>query len=350
MIIKHESGSLQIIVLILLVIGILVGTFLVSQRTNLTPKARETKISEIKVKSGSDNFSFPLCSNQNPFEDIYEEIPEPTRNIPVKCSVDKTEAKVGEDVTWTAQIDSNLTKFTSSWQGSYPISVGNNLITTNEKIIKKTVKYSANGYKFGKITIKSGPSRSGKAICQGMVKVTGQSEPLADGLRAHYYNGGCLGNPKLTGGNARRVGGISQTGDITKAPYPVDAQINFDWAASAPKIGILPCFSVNWAGYIVPPETGEYIFSASVNDAARLWVDYKLIFNAWEKRDQEAEVTGTPIRLEASKRYDILLNYYNYQNNALIKLYWKKPNQQDKEIVPQQYLYSNNLSYCQMPQ
>lgn len=348
---KNQNGNLHTILLIIVVIGVLIGTILVSQRTNFIPKAKENLISEIKVKSGSDNFSYPLCSSQSPFQGVYEEIPEPTRNIPVKCSVDKLEARVGEDVTWIAEIDSDLPRFISEWQGSYPVNTGNNSgVSTNQKTIKKTVKYNANGYKFAKITVRSGASKSGEAICQGVVKITGQSEPVADGLRAHYYNGGCLGNPKLSGGLARKMGGISQTGDLSKAPYLIDPAIDFDWGRVPPKEGILNCFSVNWAGYIVPPETGAYIFSAQANDGVRLWVDYKLILNAWEKRDQAAEITGEPIYLEANKRYDILINYFNYAGDASIKLYWKEPGKQDKEVVPGKYLYSESLSYCQMPE
>lgn len=347
-----QTGFAQILVLAILLTGIAGGVYLVSQRTSYLPQAAvPKKTAELKLPSNSSATDFPFCSSQSSFDDLYEKIPEPGKNFPVKCSVDKKEAKVGEDVTWSAEVtDSTTGRFTVDWLGEYPIYVGKNNQTTPDKVFKKTVKYQSNGYKYGRVIIRQGPSKSGSIVCEGSVKVTGQPEPSADGLRAHYYNGGCGGRADLVGGSARRVGGVSSTGDPGKALYPVDPQVNFNWGSSAPKEGILPCFSVNWAGYIVPPETGEYIFSVSVNDAARLWVDYKLIFNAWEKRDQEAEVTGTPIRLEASKRYDILLNYYNYQNNASIKLYWKKPNQQDKEIVPQQYLYSNNLSYCQMPQ
>jgi len=144
-----------------------------------------------------------------------------------------------------------------------------------------------------------------------------QSE--GDGLSGEYFN-----NLKLEGAALKRV----------------DAQIDFDWDQGKPMEGINEDnFSVRWTGQILPPQSAMYTFSTRSDDGIRVWVDGKPLIDGW--RDQSArELLSGQIFLEANRRHDIKIEYYDSGYSASARLYWSS-NSIPQSIVPQSRLYSS---------
>jgi Glycoside hydrolase family 44/PA14 domain/Fibronectin type III domain len=142
-----------------------------------------------------------------------------------------------------------------------------------------------------------------------------------DGLAATYYD-----NIDFTGGTVSRV----------------DPTVNFNWGLGPPASGIGPdTFSARWTGQVMAVETGTYTFRTNSDEGVRLWVDGRLIIDDWTAHGAKLD-TGT-ITLEAGRKYDIKIEYYDKVGSAVMKLAWKRPGQTGFAIVPQEFLYSGGV-------
>lgn len=121
-----------------------------------------------------------------------------------------------------------------------------------------------------------------------------------------------------------------------------DAVINFDWGSDSPAPGVIASdtFSIRWTGWVQPKVTGNHTFFTRSDDGVRLWVDGKLIINNWTDHSP-TEDSGT-IRLEAGKKYDITLEYYERGGIAVIQLSWSAPGLA-KAIIPAKQLYPRDI-------
>ncbi|MEV6031078.1 PA14 domain-containing protein [Nonomuraea sp. NPDC052116] len=90
--------------------------------------------------------------------------------------------------------------------------------------------------------------------------------------------------------------------------------------------------SVRWTGQIQPKYSETYTFSIIGDNGFRLWVDGKPIIDHWVD-DWDREQTGTPIALEAGKKYDVKVEYFEHFGGANLRLRWQSPSQ-PKQIVP----------------
>ncbi len=142
------------------------------------------------------------------------------------------------------------------------------------------------------------------------------------GLTADYYNSINLsGTPVLT---------------------RIDSTVNFDWDRDAPDISVNEDdFSVHWEGRVMPRYTETYTFITSRDDGIRLWVDDSLIINKWSTSAERLD-SGT-IALEADKRYNIVLEFYEHTGEAVAKLRWHSASQ-EREIIPKSQLFSDSLT------
>ncbi|KKQ97620.1 MAG: PA14 domain-containing protein [Candidatus Woesebacteria bacterium GW2011_GWB1_39_12] len=119
----------------------------------------------------------------------------------------------------------------------------------------------------------------------------------------------------------------------------IDAQVNFNWGISAPSSNIgSDNFAVRWVGQVETPVSGDYIFSTRSDDGLRLFINNQLIINQWNNHSPTDHYGGA-IRLEAGKKYNIILEYYENTGGSTIQLYWSYPNQV-RQIIPQQRLYN----------
>lgn len=125
--------------------------------------------------------------------------------------------------------------------------------------------------------------------------------------------------------------------DLTnKKGERIDGVVNFDWQLGSPMDGIQPdTFSVRWTGQIEARYSEEYTFYAGSDDGVRLWIDGKLVIDSWHDQ-RNTEKTGK-ITLQAGRKYDIKLEYYENQVGASVHLAWSSASQA-KEIVPESQL------------
>lgn len=125
--------------------------------------------------------------------------------------------------------------------------------------------------------------------------------------------------------------------DLTnKKGERVDSVINFNWGLGSPMDGIsADTFSVRWTGQIEARYSEEYTFYAGSDDGVRLWIDGKLVIDSWYDQ-RNTEKTGK-IRLEAGRKYNIKLEYYENRVGANVHLAWSSASQK-KEIVPESQL------------
>jgi endoglucanase len=105
-------------------------------------------------------------------------------------------------------------------------------------------------------------------------------------------------------------------------------------------------FSVRWTGQIQPKYTEEYAFKTTSDDGVRLWINGKLVIDHW--KDQPALPHSGKINLEAGKKYDVRLEYYDNAGAASAKLAWASANQK-LEIVPQSQLYPTYTNNSSIP-
>jgi hypothetical protein len=142
-----------------------------------------------------------------------------------------------------------------------------------------------------------------------------------NGLKAEYFAGTDLKNLKLT---------------------RTDATVNFNWGEGSPDSAIAKDqFSVRWSGQVMPKYTETYTFYTGTDDGVRLWVNGKQLVNDWNNHPN-TENKGT-ITLEAGKKYDIRVEYFEGFSLANAQLSWSSPSQ-TKEIIPKSQLFSEVLT------
>jgi hypothetical protein len=117
--------------------------------------------------------------------------------------------------------------------------------------------------------------------------------------RAEYY-----GNTSLSGGPA-----------FTRC----ESAINYDWSVGGPGNGIAADnFSVRWVGTF-GFSAGTYTFTATADDAIRLWIDGGLVIDAW--RDQ-SPTTYRATRSLSAGNHEVKVEYYERTGGAVARVNW----------------------------
>ena len=128
--------------------------------------------------------------------------------------------------------------------------------------------------------------------------------------------------------------------DFTSTPVltRVDPKIGFQWDHGTPTDdlvmrGELPAdralviheFSVRWSGQLLPPVSGRYELSAPASDGYRLYVDGRLVLDAWGGDPTVKRPGSAFVDLKAGKAYDVRLEYANNNQNHDVRLAWRLP-------------------------
>ncbi len=110
----------------------------------------------------------------------------------------------------------------------------------------------------------------------------------------------------------------------------IDPQVDFDWRINtAPANGMNPnLYSIRWTGRIQVPVSGTYTFSAKVDDGIRFWVGNIKVLDAWGLHDSE-DFSGV-VALDAGKKYDVKVEYFNGTREGEIHLLWETPDNKAK--------------------
>lgn len=118
---------------------------------------------------------------------------------------------------------------------------------------------------------------------------------------AEYFD-----NPKLEGNPVRAIR---------------EAEIDYDWGKNAPLAGVpADGFSVRWTTK-TNFAAGNYTFTAVVDDGVRLWVDGKLLIDAWKM--QSATIHAADTNLTAGT-HTVQMAYYDNTGDAVAKLWWRQ--------------------------
>ncbi len=122
-----------------------------------------------------------------------------------------------------------------------------------------------------------------------------------------------------------------------RAIYRVDEAIDFNWGAREPVFDLpRDYFTVRWSGQIEAPVGGLYTFWLATDDGGRMQLGNDLKLEKWQK--QESGETNGVVRLEAARRYDLRVEYFDNVGNARVRLFWSGPGFA-KSIVPRSQLY-----------
>ena len=139
---------------------------------------------------------------------------------------------------------------------------------------------------------------------------------VSRGLRATYFS--TLG---LQGQTVRRT----------------DPQVDFRWADASPVNGIpRERFSARWEGGLTPPTTGYYTFSTRSDDGVRLALDGKRIIDQWTSHAVRTDRSAR-VHLQAGRRYQVRLEYYERTGAATMQLLWAGPGRRTT-VVPSEVL------------
>ncbi|MFN8445176.1 MAG: PA14 domain-containing protein [Caldilineaceae bacterium] len=125
--------------------------------------------------------------------------------------------------------------------------------------------------------------------------------PPTDGWTAEYFNNITLDGPPM----------------ITQ----IDANIDFNWGTNSPNFRFLPAdyFSVRWTRNMNLP-AGNYHFTMSVDDGARLFVNGHTLIDAWREqpaRDYTGDIylPGGPVTVQ--------MEYFELTGAAVARLRWQ---------------------------
>jgi uncharacterized protein (DUF1800 family) len=116
-----------------------------------------------------------------------------------------------------------------------------------------------------------------------------------------------------------------------------DATVQFTWSGSPGTDVSADRFSTRWSGEVLPEFSQIYTFFFTADDAARVWVNGKLLVNAWPRSGGAGEFSGT-IELVAGVRVPIVIEFYDITGTARAELRWQSANQV-KEIIPMTRLF-----------
>ncbi len=147
-------------------------------------------------------------------------------------------------------------------------------------------------------------------------------------VRVEYYERG--GTAALQVGWAKTSGGAAWRGDYynnrTLSGSPVltryDTAIDFDWGTGSPDPAVpADDFSVRWTrtlGF----EAGTYRFYTSSDDGVRVYVDGRLVIDAWYDQKQPNR-RSSDITLSA-RQYTVVVEYYEHGDRASIYAWWDR--------------------------
>ncbi|MBI1177607.1 hypothetical protein GC207_09230 [bacterium] len=174
----------------------------------------------------------------------------------------------------------------------------------------------------------------------GAVKAFATAPGLVDSAvsSATFLNSLVVG--KGTGLTARYWTSQLKTTNGTPTLARIDPTVNFNWGSGSPDASIsVDSFTALWTGQVQPQFNESYTFWTTTDDGVRLWVNNQLVIDKWI--DQAPTEWSGSIALEAGKRYDIAMAYYENGGGAVAQLSWSSPSTA-KAIIPQSQLYPTN--------
>ncbi len=164
-----------------------------------------------------------------------------------------------------------------------------------------------------------------------------RTAPNGTGLTGRFWNEVSSGVNIISGSNPAKMFGNPV---LTR----IDAIVNFTWPngtnGGSPSPGVVSgnYWSVRWAGEVLPEFSQIYTFYFKADDAARVWVNGKLLVNAWPRAGgATTEFSGT-IELVAGVRVPIVVEFHEISGDAQAELRWSSQNVA-KDFIPTARLF-----------
>ncbi|MEL1265444.1 glycoside hydrolase family 3 protein [Pseudoxanthomonas putridarboris] len=169
---------------------------------------------------------------------------------------------------------------------------------------------------------------------RGADLVEGRDDPAAAPLiEARYLRPSADSNERGLRGEYFRNRELSGTPALVR----VDPQIGFRWDRGSPTDNLMARgeagpgqgvpndnFSIRWSGQLLPPVSGRYEIEAAANDGVRVYLDGKLLLDEWKDSDR-LRAAHAAVELEAGRAYDLVLEYYEGERDAGVRLAWRLP-------------------------
>jgi beta-glucosidase len=169
---------------------------------------------------------------------------------------------------------------------------------------------------------------------RGADLVEGRAEPRAAPLIEPAYL-----RPEAGSSTQGLKGEYFRGRDLAGVPVltRIDPRVAFRWDRGAPTDTLVAQgeltaanalgvdeYSARWTGKLLPPASGRYELVVGANDGFRLYIDGKLITDAWQQ-NQRVTSKGAFVDLEAGRSYDLKLEYFEADRDAEIRLAWNLP-------------------------
>lgn len=115
--------------------------------------------------------------------------------------------------------------------------------------------------------------------------------------------------------------------------------IYLPYGSPNPAVGV-DYFSIRWTGMVEAEFSETYTFHTLSDDGVRLWVNGALLIDNWTFHST-TENYGA-ITLEAGKKYEIKLEYFEATGGAVCQLDWSSPSR-SRQRIPKEHLYPTTL-------
>jgi YVTN family beta-propeller protein len=118
--------------------------------------------------------------------------------------------------------------------------------------------------------------------------------------------------------------------------------VNFGWSSGSPGTGLATSnFSARWTGRLVAPAHGTYRIQTAANDGVRVWVDGALLIDHWQSHTESTPDTSAPFNLSAGDEASIIVEYWEGNGTATMRLRWITPGNTAAVAIPTNNLLPN---------
>ena len=111
-----------------------------------------------------------------------------------------------------------------------------------------------------------------------------------------------------------------------------DASVDFGWGDTGINAQLPNHYSVRWTGFLVPPESGEYLIGFTGQDGWRLWLDNNLVAEDWNIHHPATTLTKR-IQLEKDHRYSVKIEYFQDMRSSEARFIWSLPDEEGRRAV-----------------
>lgn len=113
----------------------------------------------------------------------------------------------------------------------------------------------------------------------------------------------------------------------------VSGNVDFDWYIGSPD-PMVPSnyFSARFSGEVYAATAGGYKFVTFADDGVRVYVDGNLVIDNWN--DQSYTRTESPVLNLTAGWHDIVVEYYEYEETAAVRLFWTTPDNATERAIP----------------